>query len=84
EVDNVTVLQIISGAPNIEPGQKVVVAKPGAMMPDGMMIWPRTLRGVDSYGMICSARELHLPNAPEKKGILVLPEDAVVGEASPK
>ena len=53
-------------------------------MPDGMMIWPGTLRGVDSYGMICSARELHLPNAPEKKGILVLPEDAVVGEAFPK
>ncbi|HFJ6866946.1 TPA: DUF4479 domain-containing protein, partial [Enterococcus faecium] len=64
--------------------QKVVVAKPGAMMPDGMMIWPGTLRGVDSYGMICSARELHLPNAPAKKGILVLPEDAVVGEAFPK
>ena len=77
-------MQIVCGAPNIEAGQKVVVAKPGAMMPDGMMIWPGTLRGVDSYGMICSARELHLPNAPAKKGILVLPEDAVVGEAFPK
>ncbi|NTR77668.1 DUF4479 domain-containing protein [Enterococcus faecium] len=84
EVDNGTVLQIVCGAPNIEAGQKVVVAKPGAMMPDGMMIWPGTLRGVDSYGMICSARELHLPNAPAKKGILVLPEDAVVGESFPK
>ena len=83
-MDNGTVLQIVCGAPNIEAGQKVVVAKPGAMMPDGMMIWPGTLRGVDSYGMICSARELHLPNAPEKKGILVLPEDAVVGEVFPK
>lgn len=80
EVGDGEVLQIVCGAPNIEAGQKVVVAKPGAMMPDGMMIWPGTLRGVDSFGMICSARELHLPNAPEKKGILVLPEDAVVGE----
>lgn len=81
EVDNGEVLQIVCGAANIAAGQKVVVAKPGAMMPDGMLIWPGVLRGVESYGMICSARELHLPNAPEKKGILVLPEDAVVGEA---
>ncbi|WP_206856818.1 YtpR family tRNA-binding protein [Candidatus Enterococcus mangumiae] len=81
EVDGGEVLQIVCGAPNIEAGQKVVVAKPGAMMPDGMMIWPGELRGVKSDGMICSAKELHVPNVPEKKGILVLPEDAVVGEA---
>ena len=81
EVDNGQVLQIVCGASNIAAGQKVVVAKPGAMMPDGLMIWPGKLRGVESYGMICSAKELHLPNAPEKKGILVLDEDAVVGEA---
>lgn len=84
EVDNGHVLQIVCGAPNIEAGQKVVVAKPGAMMPDGLMIWPGSLRGVESYGMICSARELHLPDAPTEKGILVLPEDAVVGETFPK
>lgn len=80
EVDNGTVLQIVCGAPNIKAGQKVVVAKPGAMMPDGMMIWPGKLRGVESLGMICSARELNVPNAPEKKGILELPFDATVGE----
>ncbi|MGM9902369.1 tRNA-binding protein [Enterococcus sp. 10A9_DIV0425] len=80
QVDDGQVLQIVCGAPNIEAGQKVVVAKPGAMMPDGLMIWPGALRGVKSDGMICSAKELHLPDAPEKKGILVLPEDAVVGE----
>lgn len=80
EVDNGTVLQIVCGAPNIKAGQKVVVAKPGAMMPDGMMIWPGKLRGVESLGMICSARELNVPNAPEKKGILELPFDAAVGE----
>lgn len=75
------VLQIVCGAPNIAAGQKVVVAKVGAMMPDGTLIWAGNLRGVDSYGMICSARELHLPNAPEKRGILELSADAVVGEA---
>lgn len=80
EIDDGKTLQIVCGAPNIEAGQKVVVAKPGAMMPDGQMIWPGSLRGVDSFGMICSAKELHLPNAPEKRGIVVLDEDAKTGE----
>ena len=67
-------MQIVCGAPNIDEGQKVVVAKVGAMMPNGAMIFPGKLRGVESMGMICSARELELPNAPQKRGILVLPE----------
>lgn len=83
EVDNGEVVQIVCGAPNIKAGQKVVVAKPGAMMPDGMMIWPGVLRGVESFGMICSAGELRLPDAPAKKGILELPFDAVIGEVFP-
>ncbi|MCB5953712.1 YtpR family tRNA-binding protein [Enterococcus sp. CWB-B31] len=83
EVDNGEILQIVCGAPNIKAGQKVVVAKPGAMMPDGMMIWPGKLRGEESWGMICSARELNIPDAPQKKGILELSFDAVVGEAFP-
>ena len=81
EVDNGEILQIVCGAPNIKAGQKVVVAKPGAMMPDGLMIWPGVLRGEESFGMICSAKELRLPNAPAKKGILELPFDAEVGSA---
>lgn len=72
-------LQIVCGAPNVAVGQKVVVALPGAMMPDGTVIWPGSLRGVESFGMLCSARELQLPNAPEKKGILVLAEDTPIG-----
>ena len=72
-------LQIVCGAPNIRKNLKVVVALPGAMMPDGMMIWPGELRGEKSFGMICSARELQLPNAPMKRGILELGPDAVVG-----
>ncbi|KRM96631.1 trna binding domain protein [Liquorilactobacillus aquaticus DSM 21051] len=71
-IDNGEVLQIVCGAPNIAQGQTVVVAKVGAMMPNGEIIWPGKLRGVQSEGMICSARELNLPNAPQKKGILVL------------
>lgn len=73
------VLQIVCGAPNVEAGQKVVVAKVGAVMPSGMLIKPSQLRGVDSFGMICSARELAIPNAPSQKGILVLDEDMEVG-----
>src|SRR5699024_11340389 len=51
-------LQIVCGAPNVEQGQKVVVAKVGATMPSGMKIKQTKLRGVSSYGMICSKREL--------------------------
>ncbi|UED79371.1 DUF4479 domain-containing protein [Lysinibacillus sp. CD3-6] len=74
-------LQIVCGAPNVDAGQKVVVAKIGAVMPSGMLIKEGNLRGVDSFGMLCSARELAIPNAPSEKGILVLPEDAVIGSA---
>lgn len=81
KVDEGNVLQIVCGAPNIRKGLKVVVAKPGAMMPDGLLIWPGELRGVASAGMICSAKELQLPNAPKKRGILELPQDAETGSA---
>lgn len=74
-------LQIVCGAPNVEQGQKVVVAKVGAVMPSGMVIKDAELRGVPSSGMICSAKELALPDAPQEKGILVLPEDAETGSA---
>jgi tRNA-binding protein len=80
DVGNET-LQIVCGAPNIDSGQKVVVAKVGAVMPSGMLIKDAELRGVASSGMICSAKELDLPNAPQEKGILVLSDDAKTGEA---
>lgn len=83
-IDQGKVVQIVCGAPNIRKGLKVVVAKPGAMMPDGLLIWPGELRGVASTGMICSAKELQLPNAPKKRGILELPQDAIVGSAFTK
>lgn len=79
EVDNGEILQIVCGAANIAQGQKVVVARTGAVMPDGMVIWPGELKGIESNGMICSARELGLPQ--EGKGIMVLSDDAEVGTA---
>ncbi|MDO4912441.1 MAG: DUF4479 and tRNA-binding domain-containing protein [Lactobacillus sp.] len=73
--------QIVCGAPNIAQGQTVVVALPGTLMPNGAQIWPGELRGVDSYGMICSARELGLPHAEDKRGIISLPAGFKAGDA---
>ncbi|AVK62367.1 tRNA-binding protein [Lactobacillus sp. CBA3605] len=68
-------LQIVSGSPNMQADILVVVAKVGAMMPDGLIIWPGELRGVASNGMIVSGRELRLPDAPQRPGALILPAD---------
>lgn len=81
EVGNGETLQIVSGSPNMTDNIKVVVAKVGAMMPDGLIIWPGELRGVESNGMISSGKELHLKNAPQKKGALILPDNFNVGDA---
>ena len=74
-------LQIVCGAPNVDAGQKVVVAKVGAVMPSGFKIKPTELRGVPSNGMICSQKELGLANAPKEKGIYVLDDSYTAGEA---
>ena len=74
-------LQIVCGAPNVAEGQHVVVAKVGAVMPSGMVIKESALRGVDSYGMMCSARELAIPNAPQVRGIMVLDDSTEIGSA---
>lgn len=79
EIDNQEVIQIVCGASNIAAGQKVVVAKVGAMMPDGTAIWDGELRGEPSYGMVCSAKELGIIEVSTGKGILVLPDSTVTG-----
>ncbi len=75
-------VQIVCGSPNVAEGIKVVMARPGAMMPDGKIIWPGALMGVESDGMLCGFRELRLKNAPDKKGLWIIPDDwQEVGEA---
>ncbi|WP_027964217.1 YtpR family tRNA-binding protein [Halalkalibacillus halophilus] len=73
-------LQIVCGAKNVSESQKVVVAKVGAFMPDGMAIEASELRGVASSGMICSAKELNLDDPTQQEGIFVLSDDAEVGQ----
>lgn len=67
--------QIVCGSPNVAEGIKAIVAMPGAMMPDGKIIWPGELVGVPSNGMLCGFRELHLKNAPDKRGLFIIPDD---------
>jgi phenylalanyl-tRNA synthetase beta chain len=72
-------LQIVCGAPNVRPGLKVAVAVDGAALPNDVRIRRVRLRGVDSAGMLCSARELGL--GEEHDGILELPPDLAPGRA---
>ncbi|ERJ13514.1 phenylalanine--tRNA ligase subunit beta [Haloplasma contractile] len=82
EKGNETV-QIICGAANIDANQKVIVAKIGAVLPGNFKIKKAKLRGVESYGMICSLKELGIENklvpTEYQDGIYVLSKDAPVG-----
>ncbi len=72
--------QIVCGAPNVAAGQKVIVADLGCVLYDGdkeFQIKKSKLRGVDSCGMICAEDEIGIGTS--HAGIIVLPDDAVVG-----
>lgn len=71
------ILQIVCGAPNVRPGLKTALVQTGGRLPGGQTIRTSKLRGVESQGMLCSARELGLFD--DHSGILELPEDAVIG-----
>lgn len=73
--------QIVCGAPNVAAGQKVIVADIGCVLYDGdneFTIKKSKLRGVESFGMICAEDEIGVGSSHD--GIIVLPEDAPVGQ----
>ena len=70
-------LQIVCGAANARVGLRTALAQVGASLPGGLIIKAAKLRGVESAGMLCSAKELGLAEASE--GILELPADAPLG-----
>ncbi len=72
-------LQVVCGAPNAHTGMKAVFARPGTVIPvSGDTLKIGTIRGVESRGMLCSARELLL--GEDHDGIIELAADATVGE----
>ncbi|MDE1922177.1 MAG: phenylalanine--tRNA ligase subunit beta, partial [Gammaproteobacteria bacterium] len=70
-------LQIVCGAPNVRAGLRVAVARIGARLPGDITIGRARLRGLESQGMLCSARELGL--GAEHDGILELPAQFALG-----
>jgi len=73
-------LQVVCGAPNARAGMKGVLGLPGAVVPsNGMELRKAAIRGVESTGMMCSARELDL--GEDHDGIIELPDDASVGKS---
>ena len=72
-------LQIVCGAPNARAGLKAPLATLGSKLPGGMEIRKAKLRGVESHGMLCSARELGL--SEDATGLMELPNDLAVGLA---
>lgn len=87
DVGNGTILNIVCGAPNVRAGMKVACAMVGASLPPSeeggpaFVIKLGQLRGVESQGMLCSARELKLsPLSEVQEGLLDLPADAPVGQ----
>lgn len=73
-------LTVVCGAPNVAAGQKVLFAQLGTCLPGDFKIKKSKIRGVESFGMICAEDELGIGTSHE--GIMVLPEDAVIGTSA--
>ncbi|MBP3220705.1 MAG: phenylalanine--tRNA ligase subunit beta [Neisseriaceae bacterium] len=78
DTGNGELIQIVCGAPNVAVGVKVPCALSGAVLPGDFKIKPTKMRGQQSNGMLCSAKELGI--AEETSGLLILPDDAPVGQ----
>ena len=63
-------VQIVCGAPNVEPGQTVAVARPGAVMPNGATLGKARLRGIESDGMILAEDELGIGTDPARRQVI--------------
>ncbi|MBF0614546.1 MAG: phenylalanine--tRNA ligase subunit beta [Magnetococcales bacterium] len=74
---NEELLEIVCGAKNHRPGDKVAVARIGARLPNGQEITTGQIRGVTSYGMLCSVQELGL--ADQADGVLILDPTTPIG-----
>ena len=68
---------VVCGAPNVAAGQKVLFAQLGTVLPGDFKIKKSKIRGIESFGMICAEDELGI--GTDHAGIMVLPEDTVVG-----
>ena len=77
ENGNPVPVQVVCGAQNFEKGDKTVTALVGATLPGDVKIKKGKLRGVESYGMNCSSRELGMDS--DHSGIMILPADTPVG-----
>ncbi len=80
--DGENTYQVVCGAPNCRQGIKTAFAKVGAKLPDGDKVFKvkeAKIRGVESFGMLCSEKELNL--SEEKEGIIEFGADKTVGES---
>jgi len=71
--------RVVCGAPNVRPGLVTPLALEGAHLPSGMTVRSARIRGVESDGMLCSAKELGLSD--DASGLLELPETLRIGQS---
>lgn len=80
KIDDNNLLNIVCGASNAKEGLKTVVAKIGTFMPNGLYIKKGVLQGKESYGMLCSYKELYLKEKKDTIGIIELPRVSCNGD----
>lgn len=78
QADQAKPLQVVCGATNMKAGDRVVLAREGAVLPDGRVMKKAMIRGIESPGMLCSPIELGY--SEDAKGLMILPPDAPVAE----
>ena len=72
-------ISIVCGAPNVKQGMKSILALPGKMLPNGLKLEKSEIRGIESFGMLCSASEVSL--GLDSDGIMELPQEAKIGSS---